>query len=181
MFSKNVDAVTALSHLRDGCVVAISGFNMITTPEFLIHELYRLYAETGHPKKIFVISDANPALPGRALDQVAQQLYEDQNQEFIKGALMPFLGFSPWLQKMVVDERIECYGWPIGITAYWFREVASGRPGLLTKIGLDTFLDPRKDGAALNKISKMNMSYRVNLINIEMNIFYTKLQNLILL
>ena len=57
---------------------------------------------------------------------------------------MPFLGFSPWFQKLVIDDKIECYGWPIGITAYWFREIASGRPGLLTKIGVDTFLDPKK-------------------------------------
>jgi acyl CoA:acetate/3-ketoacid CoA transferase len=79
---------------------------------------------------------------------------------------MPFLGFSPWLQKLVVDDRIEFYGWPIGITAYWFREVASGRPGLITKIGIDTFLDPRKDGGALNPAAVKEMSCRINIINI---------------
>ncbi len=80
---------------------------------------------------------------------------------------MPFLGFSPWLQKLVTDNRIECYGWPIGITAYWFREIGSGRPGLLTKIGVDTFLDPRKEGAALNERAKRNASCRVSVFDIE--------------
>jgi acyl CoA:acetate/3-ketoacid CoA transferase len=79
---------------------------------------------------------------------------------------MPFLGFSPWLQKMVTDNRIECYGWPIGITAYWFREIGCGRPGLLTKIGVDTFLDPRKDGAALNESAKRNASCKVSVLDI---------------
>jgi acyl CoA:acetate/3-ketoacid CoA transferase len=80
---------------------------------------------------------------------------------------MPFLGFSPWLQKLVINNRIECYGWPIGITAYWFREVASGRPGLLTKIGVDTFLDPRNDGAVLNQQSRKDGPGKVSLLDIE--------------
>jgi len=65
--------------------------------------------------------------------------------------LVPFMGFSPWLQKMTVENSFQVYGWPIGITAYWFREVASGRPGLLTKIGLGTYLDPEVDSGSLNE------------------------------
>jgi propionate CoA-transferase len=166
MFSKIADIIT-LSDIKDNSIIAISGFNMATTPEYLILELYRRYDELGHPKNIFIISDALPATPGRGLDQVAERLYKNPEQEFLRGALMPFLGFSPWLQKLVTDNRIECYGWPIGITAYWFREIGSGRPGLLTKIGVDTFLDPRKEGAALNKRAKKNASCKVTVLDID--------------
>ena len=167
MFSKIVDVSTSVSDVKDDSIVAISGFNMATTPEYLILELYKLYNQQGHPRNIFIISDALPAVPGRALDQIAERLYKEPNQEFLKGALMPFLGFSPWLQKLVTDNRIECYGWPIGVTAYWFREIASGRPGLLTKIGVDTFLDPRQDSAALNELAKKNASCHVSVIDID--------------
>jgi propionate CoA-transferase len=166
MFSKVVNVSTSISHIRNNSVVAISGFNMATTPEYLILELYKSYSRIGSPKNLFIISDALPAVPGRALDNVAQSLYQDPNQQFLKGALMPFLGFSPWLQKLVSEDRIECYGWPIGITAYWFREISSGRPGLLTKIGVDTFLDPRMEGAALNECGKKNMSCKVSIVDI---------------
>jgi len=166
MFPKIVDVSTSLSDVKDDSIIAISGFNMATTPEYLILELYKCYNEQGHPKNIFIISDALPAVPGRALDQIAERLYKEPNQQFLKGALMPFLGFSPWLQKMVTDNRIECYGWPIGVTAYWFREISSGRPGLLTKIGVDTFLDPRQDSAALNELAKRNASCQVSVIDI---------------
>lgn len=166
MFSKIVDAAFSLLTLKDNSIVAISGFNMATTPEYLILELYKHYLETGHPRGIFIVSDALPALPGRALDQVAEGLYRDPTQDFLRGVLIPFLAYSPWLQKMITDNRIESYGWPLGIAAYWFREVASGRPGLITKIGLETFLDPRNDGGALNEIGEKNMSCKISVINI---------------
>ncbi|MGD9673488.1 MAG: acyl CoA:acetate/3-ketoacid CoA transferase [Candidatus Nitrosocosmicus sp.] len=162
-----IDDISALDQVQDNDTIAISGFNMATTPEFLINQLYSKYQRSGHPNNLFIISDALPAVPGRALDYVAQQLYNDKDQDFLKGSLMPFLGFSPWFQKLVMDNRIECYGWPIGITAYWFREIASGRPGLLTKIGLDTFLDPRTDDAALNELSKSRSSYKVEILKID--------------
>jgi propionate CoA-transferase len=166
MFSKVVNVSTSISHIRNNSVVAISGFNMATTPEYLILELYKSYSRVGSPKNLFIISDALPAVPGRALDNVAQSIYQEPSQQFLKGALMPFFGFSPWLQKLVSEDRIECYGWPIGITAYWFREISSGRPGLLTKIGVDTFLDPRMEGAALNECGKKNMSCKVSIVDI---------------
>ncbi|MGH9980791.1 MAG: CoA-transferase, partial [Nitrososphaeraceae archaeon] len=114
MFFKTVDISTVISKIKDNSVLAISGFNMALTPEYLIHGLFENYSSQGHPKNIFIISDALPAIPGRGLDKIAEDLYRDQSQEFLRGTLMPFLGFSPWLQKMVTDNRIEYYGWPIG-------------------------------------------------------------------
>jgi propionate CoA-transferase len=167
MMNKVTEPFSVFSQIRDDCVVAISGFNLATTPEYLILELYRHYTEFGHPKNIFIVSDALPAVPKRALDSIAEIIYKDANQRFLRGMLMPFLGFSPWLQKLVTDDRIEFYGWPIGITAYWFREVASGRPGLITKIGIDTFLDPRNEGGALNPSASKKMSCKISVIGIE--------------
>ena len=167
MMNKFTDPLAVFSQIKDNCVVAISGFNLATTPEYLILELYRHYKEFQHPKNIFIVSDALPATPNRALDFVAETIYKDSSQQFLRGILMPFLGFSPWLQKLVLDDRIEFYGWPIGITAYWFREVASGRPGLITRIGIDTFLDPRNEGGALNPSANKMMSCKINIINID--------------
>jgi propionate CoA-transferase len=167
MMNKISDPPSVFSQISDNCVIAISGFNLATTPEYLILELYRRYTEFGHPKNIFIMSDALPATPHRALDLIAESIYKDEDQGFLRGMLMPFLGFSPWLQKLVIEDRIEFYGWPIGITAYWFREVASGRPGLITKIGIDTFLDPRNEGGALNPTASKKMSCKISIINID--------------
>lgn len=66
MFPKIVDAATSLSTLKDNSVVAVFGFNMDITPEYLIEELYKRYLEVGHLKSIFIISDARPPLCHRS-------------------------------------------------------------------------------------------------------------------
>ncbi len=167
MLNKITDAATSLSSITDNSIVAVSGFNLAANPEYLILELYKRYQEHGHPNNLFIISEALPAVPGRALDKVAEELHRDPGQSFLQGALLPFLGFSPWLQRLVTDDRIEVYSWPVGIVAYWFREIASGRPGLLTKIGIDTYLDPRREGGFLNDRARKKQTCRVSTISLE--------------
>jgi len=164
---KVVNVSDALSVIKDGNVVAISGFNLSTAPEYLILELFEQYKRTGHPNNLFIISDTLPAVPGRGLDKVFSELYEDKNQTFIRGVLMPFIGWSPALMKMTLENRIEVYSFAIGTTSYWFREVASNRPGLITKVGLGTFLDPRIDGGASNEIAKEKKTCKVDVLNIN--------------
>jgi propionate CoA-transferase len=145
-----VTAGEAVAGIEDRSVVAVSGFNMANTPEFLILELFKRYKETGSPRDIFVIADALPAIPDRGLDVVAKELCLGRDVKFMRGISVPFLGFSPWLQKLVTENLVEAYSWPMGVAAYWFREVSSGRPGVISKIGIDTAIDPRKDGGKLN-------------------------------
>ncbi len=167
MLRKTNTPSNALSRIRDCSVVAVSGFNLAATPEHLILKLFELYEKTNHPRDLFMICDSLPAVPGRALDVVSEQIYKRKDSGFLKGMLIPFLGFSPWTQKIVEDNLLEAYSWPIGIVAYWFREIASGRPGLITKIGLDTLLDPRKEGGALNAKAAENTTCKVSTLNIE--------------
>jgi propionate CoA-transferase len=147
-------AEEAVSVIADGAVVAVSGFNMATTPEYLILELHRRYRRTGHPRNLFLIADALPAIPDRGLDVVAKDLFQRGDTGFVRGISVPFLGFSPWLQKLVSGNIVEGYSWPMGVAAYWFREVASGRPGVVSKIGIDTAIDPKKGGGKLNELAE---------------------------
>jgi propionate CoA-transferase len=160
-------AQDAVSVVGDRAVVAVSGFNMATTPEYLILELHRRYRKTGHPRGIFLIGDALPAIPDRALDVVAKDLYQSNDRGFIRGVSIPFFGFSPWLQKLVMEDRLEAYSWPMGVAAYWFREVASGRPGVISKIGIDTEIDPRKGGGKLNRLATSRNTCTVKRITID--------------
>ncbi len=159
-------ATGAVSAVKDGSVVAISGFNMANTPEYLILELHRQYVRTGHPNSLFVITDALPAIPDRGLDVVAKDLSQREDGRFIRGISVPFFGFSPWLQRLVKDDVVEAYSWPMGVAAYWFREVASGRPGVISKIGIDTAIDPRKGGGKVNRLATARNTCTVKRIKI---------------
>ena len=167
-------AEDAVSVVGDGAVVAVSGFNMATTPEYLILELFRRYKKTGHPRDLFLVADALPAVPDRALDVVAKVLYLRKDSRFMRGISVPFLGFSPWLQKLASDDVVEAYSWPMGVAAYWFREVASGRPGVISKIGIDTVIDPRKGGGKLNHLAapRNTCSDKRNEVDGEEYLFY---------
>ncbi len=166
-FQKVTPISNCLEEIKDDSVVALSGFNLAATPEHLILRLFEHYERTGHPKSLFLICESLPAVPGRALDYVSEQLYRKKDHDFLNGVLIPFFGFSPWTAKLVEENLVEAYGWPIGVVAYWFREIASGRPGLITKIGIDTLLDPRREGGALNASASGNMRCRVKVIEIE--------------
>lgn len=153
--------------IKDGSTIAISGFNISTAPEYLLLKLYETYEKHGSPKHLFIESDSLPGSPGRGIDKVCEKIYQDGNFEFLDGVLMPFLGWSYWLQKLVVDEKIEGYTLSIGTVAHLFREMSASRPGLLTKVGVGTFLDSKQDGGALNE--KAREARRMHVENMKIH------------
>ncbi len=167
MLKKVVDVDHALSLISDGSTVVISGFNVALTPEYLIIKLYEHYERFGRPRELLIIGDALPAVPNRGLDVVARRLYECRDGKFLRGVLIPYPGFSPWLQKLIAEELVAYYAWPLGIVSWWLREVACGRPGVITKVGLGTFLDPRARGGCMNELARRRGECSVRLVDID--------------
>jgi len=164
---KIVSAQEAVSRVPDNAVVAISGFNASTAPFYLIDTLLQHYRETGHPKNLFIISDAIPAIPGFGLDKVGKLIVEEPGQDFVRGFLLPFYGWAPELQKAVMKNLVEAYTWPIGILTRWLRTVAVGAPGVFSRVGLGTFIDPRQDGGFLNDLARERKTAVVEHVRID--------------
>jgi acyl CoA:acetate/3-ketoacid CoA transferase len=164
---KIVSAQEAVSRVPDNAVVAISGFNASTAPFYLIDTLLQHYLETGHPKNLFIISDAIPAIPGFGLDKVGKLIVEEPGQDFVRGFLLPFYGWAPELQKAVMKNLVEAYTWPIGILTRWLRTIAVGAPGVFSRVGLGTFIDPRQDGGFLNDLARERKTAVVEHVRID--------------
>ena len=153
--------------IRDNSTIAIAGFNNSVTPLLLMYALYDTYKKYGKPKKLFIEIESFPGVPGTGLDVIAKDLYEKNDRDFISGMLLPYLYRSEYLQKMVYEEFFDAYSFSIGIATSFFREIASGRPGVLTRIGLGTFHDPRYRGSELNESARKKKRCRVDLIKID--------------
>lgn len=167
MFNKVVEPEKALSHVRDGSVVAVSGFNMIATPAYLISKLYEKYLTYGHPRNLFIVAETCPGTPGKGLDFVGKKMIENGDYDFLRGVLIPFYGWVPNIARLVEENIIEGYNWPIGVTSHWFREIAAGRPGVLTKVGLGSMFDPRHGGGLLNNLAEERKTCRVDLVTLD--------------
>ena len=163
---KIVETEEAISAIPDGAAIAISGFNCLIAPEYLILKLYEHYKETGHPKNLFLEVNPIPTAPKRVLDKIATELYNDPDQDFLSGILVTYPGWSPALQKMIQENRIEGYTWSIGTASWFFREVARGLPGVLTRVGLGTFLDPRQDGGYLNDLAREKRRCKIEVVGV---------------
>ena len=56
-------------------------------------------------------------------------------------------------KKLVLEDRFEAYNLPLGCISHAIRAQAGGLPGALSKVGLDIFVDPRREGPGINRIS----------------------------
>jgi propionate CoA-transferase len=168
---KIVTAQEAVALVRDGDTVVAEGFAGQCFAEELTLALEARFLQTGAPRGLtlaFTVAQGNRG--GRGFDRLC---YEG----LLKRAIGGHWGMSGELGKMAVDNKIEAYNLPQGVIAQLFRDTAAGKPGLLTRVGLDTFVDPRNGGGKINDATTED---RVELMSIgdEEYLFYKAFERL---
>lgn len=149
--TKLTSAADAAARIPDGAIVTVSSSSALGCPDLVMAAIGARFDQEGHPQGLTTI---HPIAAGdmygvKGVDHIAKD-----------GLLARILGGSypsgpsskpmPEIWKMVVENRVAAYNVPSGILFDMNRDAAANRPGVLTKVGLETFVDPIREGCAMN-------------------------------
>ena len=148
---KLVPAADAVARIPDGAVVTVSSSSALGCPDRVLAALGARFAAEGHPRGLTTL---HPIAAGdmygvKGMDHIAQ----DGLLETVIAGSYPSGPSSlpmPEIWRMIVEDRVAAYNVPSGILFDMHRDAAARRPGVLTQVGLDTFVDPLREGCAMN-------------------------------
>ncbi len=135
----DLDAAVALA--RDGDHVLLGGSGGgHAVPEAWIVRLAERFRATGRPRDLSLMSVvAIGDWKTTGLGRLAQP-------GLVKRVVSAGFNNCPAIGAMAAADEIEAYTLPQGALSQLCRDMAAGRPGLLTRTGLHTFVDPRLGG-----------------------------------
>jgi propionate CoA-transferase len=149
--SKVISAASAASLVKDGMTVSVSSSSGLGCPDLVLRAIGERFDAEGHPRDLTTL---HPIAAGdmsgiKGIDHIAKPglLKKTLCGSYPSG---PSSAEPPKIWQMIGDNAVAAYNVPSGILFDMHREAAAKRPGVLTKVGLDTFADPRLQGCAMN-------------------------------
>ena len=156
-----VSAMEAVKKIRNGAVIATSGFVGGLVPETILKTMQSSFLQEGVPKDLTVIFAAGQ---GDGEERGLNHLGEEGLLRCVIGG---HFNLTPRIGKLINDNKILAYNLPQGTISQWFRDIAGRRPGTITKVGLGTFVDPRVEGGRINQKTKDQQDGWVEVVNLK--------------
>ncbi|MGB4395135.1 MAG: CoA-transferase, partial [Tepidanaerobacteraceae bacterium] len=150
--AKIVSVEEALAQIKDSDTVAIQGSGGgVCEPTFILKKLGEKYCREKSPKNLTLLH-AN-GIGDRDTYGTDALAYPG----LVKRDIAGHWGMAPKMAQLALEEKIEAYNLPQGVISQMFQTIASGKPGVITKTGLHTFIDPRIEGGKMNKSAKEDL------------------------
>ena len=141
-----ITAAEAAKKIPDGATVGVAGMGLSGWAEEVGCAIRDSFRETGHPCSLNL---KQGSAMGDWKERGVTRLGE-AGEGLITKWSGAHVGSAFTLRELAVQNKLQCHCLPQGVIVNLWREIAAGRPGLLTKVGLGTFVDPRIDGGRMN-------------------------------
>ncbi len=156
--AKVMGADEAIARVGSGQTIAAGGSgHLLQVPDGLLAALQRRHAVTGEPRDLTVVHTMG--IGDNGTKGIGRLAAEGLVRRFIGS----HYGHNPEIMEIIATNRVEALGIPGGVLSLLYREIAGNRPGLLTRVGLGTFVDPRVEGGRLNTVTAGSISDVVEL------------------
>lgn len=157
--TKFMDAQRAAALVNDSDTVAISGNGAgMISAEAILAALEQRFLETGSPRGLTLVHSLGLG------DRASLGTNRFAHEGMVRKIIAAHFTWSPRIQQLIRDEKVEAYCFPAGVIQQLLREIGAGRPGLFTHSGLGTFVDPRQEGGRSNRRSREEL---VELMHID--------------
>lgn len=146
---KIIGSENIMDYIKDGFTIYMTGITLGGFAEEAAIAIEKSFLATGHPRDLTVYYPSG--IGNRATRGFAHLSHEGLLKRTVGGH---YKGCGPALAKLVKENKVEAYNFPQGIMTTLPRNIAARRPGIISKVGMGTYVDPRIDGGKLNQRTK---------------------------
>ena len=161
--AKLIKPQQAADLIQDGATLALGGFGSYCGPDALLEALSSRFQETGHPAGLTVvtgISTGDNSQNDLGMNRIARE-------GLIDTIIAGHLANPPKISAMAAANQLAAYTLPLGVVMHLFRAIAGKKPGVLTQVGLNTFVDPRNEGCKANDRAREQGREVVKLVEVD--------------
>jgi len=158
--TKIIEAREVAKKIPDMATLAFTGCGYRLMPELILATLEERFKNEGKPKGLelvfpIMVEKARAGIGG-AGSGINHLAHEGMLRRIVGGSFSRSADRE--INRLISSNKVEGYNLPMGTVFQLFRATAAGRQGLFTKVGLDTFVDPRLQGGKLNKVTKKDIA-----------------------